>query len=479
MYKCLLCWRYLRTRYLALACIVSVMLGVATLIVVNSVMAGFSTKLRERLHQLLSDVVIEAEGMEGFEDPYGKMAQIKSDPFLGPRIAAMSPTMEVFALLQYHAVNNRTITRPVRVIGIEPKTREGIGGFQEHLVYQKDAKNPGFEVSPETREMVIRHEKLHFDMLREWELKQWEQQKQQPGNENLPPPPATPFMPKVPHPAVPGFLIANFRFKDPETGEAREVTTLPPGSAITLMTISGQKLVPVYDRFIVTDHFRSEMSEYDGNYIFVELSYLQHLRTMQDRVTSIQIRLKDYDRDAPEVVRAMQKLFRGEPIRITTWEDKQGPLLQAIRIEKGILNVLLFLIVAVAGFGILAIFSMIVSEKTRDIGILKALGAPSGGVMQIFLGYGLLLGLVGSLLGTGAGLWLTNNINEVERWLAGQTGHHLFDPTVYYFLEIPTDVQPSAVLIVNLGAIAVAVVFSILPAIRAARLHPVQALRYE
>ena len=77
MYKLLLCWRYLQTRYLALACIISVMLGVATLIVVNSVMSGFSTKLRDRLHGILSDVVIEAHGMEGFADPQGKMARIQ------------------------------------------------------------------------------------------------------------------------------------------------------------------------------------------------------------------------------------------------------------------------------------------------------------------------------------------------------------------------------------------------------------------
>ena len=74
MYKLLLCWRYLKTRYLALACIISVMLGVATLIVVNSVMSGFSTKLRERLHGLLSDIVVETAGIEGFGDPVGERA---------------------------------------------------------------------------------------------------------------------------------------------------------------------------------------------------------------------------------------------------------------------------------------------------------------------------------------------------------------------------------------------------------------------
>src|SRR5206468_7335252 len=99
MYKLLLCWRYLRTRYLALVCIVSVMLGVATLIVVNSVMSGFSTKLRERLHGLLSDLVIEAEYYDGFADPEGKMAMIGDDPWLNEHIAAMAPTLEIFAML--------------------------------------------------------------------------------------------------------------------------------------------------------------------------------------------------------------------------------------------------------------------------------------------------------------------------------------------------------------------------------------------
>ncbi len=123
MYKLLLCWRYLLTRYLALVCIISVMLGVATLIVVNSVMAGFSTKLRERLHGLLSDIVIEAGDYEGFANPEGKMARIQSDPFLSERIEAMTPTLEIFGMIQLQLPGQSPLARPVHIIGIDPAGR--------------------------------------------------------------------------------------------------------------------------------------------------------------------------------------------------------------------------------------------------------------------------------------------------------------------------------------------------------------------
>src|SRR5262245_24990501 len=101
MYKLLLCWRYLLTRYLALPCIISVMLGVATLIVVNSVMAGFSAKLKDRLHGLLSDVVIESISYEGFHAPNARMDELRNDPFLRDKIAAMTATMDIFAMFQF------------------------------------------------------------------------------------------------------------------------------------------------------------------------------------------------------------------------------------------------------------------------------------------------------------------------------------------------------------------------------------------
>ncbi len=489
MYKLLLCWRYLKTRYLALVCIVSVMLGVATLIVVNSVMAGFSTKLKERLHGLLSDLVVESADLDGFADPAGKMRKIRESP-VGPYVAAMTPTLEVFALLQFPVrtpYRDAVVTKTVRLIGIDPQSRAEVGGFAEYL-YGLDMKSyppslhslpPSFELSPEAQERF--------------------QSRLLPRPPEPPPPPAA-LDPSAPPPPAPwtdrpqkrfdrgafvGYAIASFRDQHATApGDIKDVYMLVPGDVIELTTVSGVsaeeggKLTGVRDRCVVAGYFRSEMSEYDAGLVFVPLDYLQQIRGMQDRATSLQIRLKDYA-TAPQVKEALQQMFPSHTYLVQTWEDKQGALLAAISVERGILNVLLFMIVGVAGFGILAIFSMIVIEKTRDIGILKALGASNRGVMAIFLGYGLLLGFVGAALGTALGLTITWNLNEIEQFVTRVTGQQVFDRKIYYFDQIPTFVQPVTVLLVNVGSVVIAVLFSVLPALRAAVLHPVRALRYE
>lgn len=468
MYKLLLCWRYLLTRYLALACIISVMLGVATLIVVNSVMSGFSTKLKERLHGILSDLLVESRSYEGFADPEAKMKQIRESPW-GDKIEAMSPTLEIFSMIQFE-VQGETITRPVHLIGIDPEGRARLGGFSQHLLRQKDNPRPTFEPDAETKKFLLQNQHPMPVKIAPNEIRRPDQP---------PPPDPPPSRIKIPEGIILGYAIASYR--DPNASVEstdKDVYLLGMGDEVRLITVSGQKLAPVYDRFVVCDFFKSEMSEYDANYVFVPLHYLQKLRTMDNRVTSIQIKLKDYAY-AEEVKKGLQAMFPTSMFLVQTWEDKQGPLLAAISIERGILNVLLFMIVGVAGFGILAIFSMIVVEKTRDIGILKALGASNGGVMKIFLGYGLLLGVVGALLGTILGLAITGNINEIEKFLSKVTGHDIFNRKVYYFDEIPTYVYPLTVILVNLGALVIAVAASVLPALRAALLHPVRALRYE
>jgi lipoprotein-releasing system permease protein len=122
---------------------------------------------------------------------------------------------------------------------------------------------------------------------------------------------------------------------------------------------------------------------------------------------------------------------------------------------------------------------MIVVEKTRDIGIMKSLGASNRGIMCIFLSYGFLLGLVGSVLGSTLGVLITRNINVIEHKISEITHREIFPRSVYYFDEIPTNIQMTNVGLIDIGAIAIAVFFSILPALRAAWLNPVKALRFE
>src|SRR5579872_6935009 len=126
MYKYLLCWRYLRTRYIALASVISVMLGVATMIVVNSVMAGFADKMRDRLHGVLADVVVESYTLNGFYN--WKDVEARIEQVAGNQVAAMAPTMETPGIIHFR-VNGEVMTHPVQIIGVQPEERAKTGDF--------------------------------------------------------------------------------------------------------------------------------------------------------------------------------------------------------------------------------------------------------------------------------------------------------------------------------------------------------------
>jgi lipoprotein-releasing system permease protein len=279
--------------------------------------------------------------------------------------------------------------------------------------------------------------------------------------------------------AVLGMAIVSRR-----TSEGEDRFMAFPGTDIKLSTVTaGMPPKVTSDNFTIVDLYESKMSEYDSNFVFVPIRELQQLRGMIDSergplINSIQIKLKPgVDGDA--VRDKLRAAFNPDVYVVETWRDRQGPLLQAVQMETTILNILLFLIIAVAGFGILAIFYMIVVEKTRDIGILKSLGASSSGVMGIFLAYGVSLGLVGSGVGMVAGLLFVRYINELAELVGWITNRPVFDPKIYYFSKIPAIVMPETLIWIVFGALMIAVAASILPARRAARLHPVEALRYE
>ncbi|MEL7498245.1 MAG: FtsX-like permease family protein [Planctomycetota bacterium] len=572
MYKLLLSWRYLRTRFIALASIVSVTLGVATLIVVNSVMAGFVDQMKNRLHGILSDIEIEAPLMSDIPDPELHADVVRQ--IIGDDLQDLTCVVRSHALLSFE-FHGRPWTQHVILLGIDDETFGKVTDFEPYLTNEikKERFNFTLEETGYTRfdraGWPYRREKAQskrdFDrMMREHDQLYNQAAQQYVDNHPLQQPDGSPATQSAqnnepvkfefaPLPAMtpninnafpvendpsdandlaenqtqppqhlPGQTVmmspfdphAHLRDKvnledlfDPmrdqhagivlgmaisekksldEDGNPIDVHMLLPGDDVQMMFLSaGQQMRAVSEEFTVVDFYSSNMHEYDSSFAFVPLSKLQKLRGMVDplskvgSVSAIQIKLKA-GADLDAVRDKLKAEFPGaEYYDIRTWQDTQRPLLSAVQLELTILNILLFLIIAVAGFGILATFFMIVVEKTRDIGILKALGAPSGGVMSIFLGYGMSLGIVGTGVGIVLGLVFVNYINQVADLVGWLTGREVFDPQFYFFSEIPTIVSPTMVLLVALGAIMIAVLASVLPALRAARLHPVEALRYE
>ena len=569
MYKLLLCMRYLRTRWIALASILSVMLGVATMVVVNSVMSGFAYEMRTRINGVLADVIIETNNLNG--EPDSEYHMQLAQKVAGDYIDSMSSTVELFGLMHFRR-GGQWIPRPVTLVGIQPEREARVCPLGVHLDSFKTLSEngevvrqslraagepPSWELTAQAaayrREMKERQQK-YFD---DWQNDSDEELTAEPLMSQEPPfegqdpvsddraalaesseadpahagpdfengpntvipagaevvaagpgrQAANPFANDVvpaellsesgtaaakvdPSAALPGRIyvgagLVEVMREDPRTGRITIERVVNPGDDVKISTVSaGSPPEPRHFFATVVDVYKSGMSEYDSNLVFCNLEYLQEIRGMIDpdskkgSVTTLKLRLKDYN-DAPQVVKLLRNVFPPHLYHVQTWEDKQGPLLAAVDIEAAILNVLLFLIIAVAGFGILAIFFMIVVEKTRDIGILKALGASSRGVMAIFLSYGLALGIVGSGVGVVLGLIFVRYINEIEAVLAIVLGRKVFDERIYYFPTIPTQVNPFMVFWVAVGAVAIAVLASVLPARRAANLHPVQALRYE
>ena len=519
MYKLLLCWRYLRMRYIALICIVSVMLGVATMIVVNSVMAGFSQKLTAEMNAMMGDLDVQVHSMDGVADAPAHMNAIRHAA--GEYIEGMSPTATVPALI-YMQIRGGLSTRPIVLVGIDEATYgtvSGVGRYLQHPANRQqlsfDLKESGYDQVDrladdpaktkrwagmefsgwEYRRARAEQQQLREEMYKRAQAEAAASAAGQPGQATI----ADPFKTMSSDDGARGSDEQDFNSaREQHTGivlALSEVAARVDDKTMNMenrpgddMRVSFPKasLPPeaISEFYTLVDVYQDPMRMDNASFAFVPLAHLQKSRGMIDpttgmgKFTAIQIKLKP-GADVLAVRDKLRTVFREPLYTVSTWQDKQGLLLAAIRQETFLLNVLLFFIVAVAGFGILSIFSMIVIEKTRDIGILKSLGASGMGVMGIFLSYGLTLGLVGAGAGVALGVAFSMNINRIKDIVEDVTDRPIFDQSIYFFDKLPTIIDPWTIAWISGGAVAIAILASILPARRAACLHPVRALRFE
>lgn len=420
MYNLFISLRYLRSRKISFFAIAGVAVGVMTLIVVLSVMNGFDQELRSRIRGTLAHIIVLKGGMYGLEDYKPVIEKIKTFD----HVVACAPYVEGPALIK---LRNRK--EFVYFKGIDPLLESNVCDFQSYIT--------PFGNQPE-------------DLLKTH------------GEKNT----ASTFG---------GSELLRIGAGEPEKDTG---SFIQDGEQVVLVTLKEWDKISV-KAFIIAGKFKSGMYDFDKNYVYVPLTVAQELTGSKekDAVTGISVKLDDY-RHANQVRDELQAAL-GFEYYVQTWEDARKTFLVAVMMERRVMAFILFFIIVVAGFNILAILTMIVLEKSKDIGILKALGATTQGIMSIFLLNGLLIGSTGACAGVAAGLSIVLRINWLENILYNTTGWRPFPPEVYYFNQIPTIVDPISIVFTAVIAIVSSVIFSIYPALRAARLDPVVTLRYE
>jgi lipoprotein-releasing system permease protein len=217
--------------------------------------------------------------------------------------------------------------------------------------------------------------------------------------------------------------------------------------------------------------------EYNANVLITSLDNAQDLFVRGDNVDALLVMLQDpmqADSAAIEVQKAL-----GAGYRIGLWSQESSGLLDALVVEKNVMFYLLFFIMIVAAFGIMNSLITFVVQKTREIGMLKALGGTRGQVLWLFLSQSLTVGVAGVITGFGLGMLALHYRNEFLRFMNRLTGFELFPAKIYYFSELPAIIVPRDILLICGSALIICVLAGLVPAWTAARLEPVEALRHE
>lgn len=408
----MMAWRYLRARkqegsvsIIAIFSFIGILLGVATLIIVLSVMNGFRIELFDRLIGMNGHMVIYSKHSP-IQD-YNKIS-LKAREIKG--ITKFIPLIETQALAQAGGVSTGAVIRGLHKQDFVTKPVLG------NSLVSKDPKN-------------------YF------------------GADTI---------------AI-GIEMA----KRLDVGIGNEITLISPRGKSTPFGV-----MPRSRSYEITAIFDVGMFEYNNNFIYMPMETAQNFLSIPGRVSSIQIFTTSPD-DLTKLKNNLQKALADHNLGIYSWRDINGSFSNALEVERNVMFLILTLIILVAAFNIISSMIMLVKDKTHDIAILRTMGASRYSMLNIFILTGASIGFLGTIAGALIGISFASNIESIRQLLQNLSGTELFPGEIYFLSHLPAEIDWSEISMVVLMAFGLSFLATLYPAWRAARLDPVEALRYE
>ncbi len=520
MYKLFLTFRYLISKWVAVFSVLSVWLCVAMVLIVFSVMDGFLDNIKQHSRGLLGDIIIDNKTLQGF--PYYDEFSVYLKEQMPGEIDVVTPVIYSYGIMREPRTK---FTQPVRIVAIDFDAYCEVNDFYDSLYYERYYPNttslgpvqiPVAGVDSKGKPFLPQElEEAHQKYLKNRDESKVDKTDFDETNYNSPHGVGyffneygTPAMEGDPLPGIViGTDVAYSRNKEGQYDRGLQrgtkiiLTILPLTSGGNI----AENPIPVAMRNV--DDSRTKVYEIDKVCVYVDFKLFQEYLSMgslelvdgtysKPRASQLLVSLtkgQDYNALQPKIEEVWAE-FLGtlagnvtpidarllETVGVDTWETRQQAFIQAVEKEKVLVTILFAIISIVAIVLIGVVFYMIVLQKTRDIGIIKSLGATSAGVAMIFIMYGAIIGVIGGILGILTGTTVVANINELQSWLASLNPKmQVWSPEVYTFDRIPSVVKPMVIFAVFCMAVLTSTLGALVPALKAAWVWPVKTLRYE